>query len=155
MNAIAGIADVCMLLEGTYPYVRGGVSSWVHHILTGLSDLLNRTEWFDDLHGTPTAGLGDRSATIRSLWLRYFEGLERFTYRAANPIISLYSGNRARRVVDFADVEGLGRAAVELLSDTAQWKRYQCAGLARVRAYYTESAMIEAYRAVYRDALEA
>ena len=31
--------DVCMLLEGTYPYVRGGVSSWVHQILSGLPEL--------------------------------------------------------------------------------------------------------------------
>lgn len=28
--------DVCLLLEGTYPYIRGGVSSWVHQIISGL-----------------------------------------------------------------------------------------------------------------------
>ncbi len=33
------IADVALLLEGTYPYIRGGVSSWVHQILNGLPDL--------------------------------------------------------------------------------------------------------------------
>ncbi|GAB4187783.1 MAG: GT4 family glycosyltransferase PelF [Thalassobaculales bacterium] len=26
-------ADVCLLLEGTYPYVAGGVSSWVHDLI--------------------------------------------------------------------------------------------------------------------------
>lgn len=26
-------ADICLVLEGTYPYVRGGVSTWVHQIL--------------------------------------------------------------------------------------------------------------------------
>lgn len=31
--------DVTLLLEGTYPYVRGGVSSWVHDLLTGLPEL--------------------------------------------------------------------------------------------------------------------
>lgn len=31
--------DVCLLLEGTYPYVRGGVSSWVHQIILGLPEL--------------------------------------------------------------------------------------------------------------------
>ena len=30
------IADVTLLLEGTYPYVRGGVSGWVHQIIQGL-----------------------------------------------------------------------------------------------------------------------
>jgi len=32
-------ADICMLLEGTYPYVRGGVSSWVHQVIAGLPEL--------------------------------------------------------------------------------------------------------------------
>ncbi len=29
-------ADICMMLEGTYPFVRGGVSSWVHQIISGM-----------------------------------------------------------------------------------------------------------------------
>lgn len=34
MNAVPQItADVCLVLEGTYPYVAGGVSSWVHDLL--------------------------------------------------------------------------------------------------------------------------
>lgn len=32
-------ADVCLILEGTYPYVRGGVSSWVHSLISGLPGL--------------------------------------------------------------------------------------------------------------------
>lgn len=31
--------DVCMILEGSYPYVVGGVSTWVHDLLTSLSDV--------------------------------------------------------------------------------------------------------------------
>lgn len=31
-------SDVCLILEGTYPYVRGGVSSWVHSLIQGLPD---------------------------------------------------------------------------------------------------------------------
>lgn len=34
-----GTADVTLLLEGTYPFVSGGVSSWVHQIITGLPAL--------------------------------------------------------------------------------------------------------------------
>ena len=30
------VADIGLMLEGTYPYVRGGVSSWVHQIISGL-----------------------------------------------------------------------------------------------------------------------
>src|SRR6201991_2070048 len=29
----AADADVCLLLEGTFPYVRGGVSSWVNQMI--------------------------------------------------------------------------------------------------------------------------
>ena len=32
-------ADVCLILEGTYPYVKGGVSSWVHALIVGLPDV--------------------------------------------------------------------------------------------------------------------
>ena len=39
-EAIAGqTLDVCLLLEGTYPYVRGGVSTWVHQIVSAMPDL--------------------------------------------------------------------------------------------------------------------
>jgi len=31
--------DVCLLLEGTYPYVSGGVSTWVHQLVTSLPDV--------------------------------------------------------------------------------------------------------------------
>ncbi len=32
-------ADICLLLEGTWPYVRGGVSSWVNQLILGLPEL--------------------------------------------------------------------------------------------------------------------
>lgn len=31
--------DVCLLLEGTWPYVRGGVSSWIDQMIKGLPEL--------------------------------------------------------------------------------------------------------------------
>ncbi len=31
--------DVCLLLEGTYPYVAGGVSTWVHQIINALPEI--------------------------------------------------------------------------------------------------------------------
>ena len=30
------MSDVCLVLEGTYPYVTGGVSSWVHNLIKAL-----------------------------------------------------------------------------------------------------------------------
>lgn len=32
-------ADVCLLLEGTYPFIAGGVSSWVHDLIRAHADL--------------------------------------------------------------------------------------------------------------------
>lgn len=31
--------DVCLILEGSYPYVAGGVSNWVHQLITAMTDL--------------------------------------------------------------------------------------------------------------------
>lgn len=31
--------DVCLLLEGSYPYVAGGVSTWVHELMTTMKDI--------------------------------------------------------------------------------------------------------------------
>ena len=36
---VASPADVCLLVEGTYPFVSGGVSSWVHDIILGHPEL--------------------------------------------------------------------------------------------------------------------
>src|SRR5438067_5697476 len=33
------LADICLLVEGAYPYVSGGVSSWVQALLTNLPDV--------------------------------------------------------------------------------------------------------------------
>jgi len=30
--------DILLLAEGTYPYVKGGVSSWIHQLITGLPE---------------------------------------------------------------------------------------------------------------------
>ena len=34
-----GGPDVCLILEGTYPYVAGGVSTWVHELIRGLPNV--------------------------------------------------------------------------------------------------------------------
>jgi len=39
MSAAPPLADVCLLLEGTYPFVTGGVSSWVHDLILGMPDV--------------------------------------------------------------------------------------------------------------------
>jgi len=43
--------DVCLVLEGTYPFVSGGVSSWVHHLTSKLPHIS-----FFVLHISPKRG---------------------------------------------------------------------------------------------------
>ena len=50
-------ADVCLVLEGTYPYVPGGVSSWVHHLVRSMPELT-----FSILHISPARGYFDKPA---------------------------------------------------------------------------------------------
>lgn len=38
MPPTAASADIALLLEGTYPFVRGGVSSWVHQLIQGFPE---------------------------------------------------------------------------------------------------------------------
>lgn len=38
MSSSETIADVCLVLEGTYPFVTGGVSSWTHQLLLAQTD---------------------------------------------------------------------------------------------------------------------
>jgi glycosyltransferase involved in cell wall biosynthesis len=61
----------------------------------------------------------------------------------------------AGRVVPFADVGALAGAAHELLSDRSAWRACQAAGLARVRRSYGVRTMLDSYRTLYRNALEA
>ena len=39
MGAPVEETDVCLILEGTYPYVRGGVSAWVHRLIEGMPEI--------------------------------------------------------------------------------------------------------------------
>jgi len=48
-------ADVCLVSEGTYPYVKGGVSTWVHDLIQSLPDLR-----FALVHIGPERGTYDR-----------------------------------------------------------------------------------------------
>lgn len=58
---------------------------------------------------TPKDALSDslhqEMGYIRVLWVRFFEGLGRLAYSAADPVVSLYEGNRRRQIKDGAEAE--------------------------------------------------
>ena len=61
---------------------------------------LAHAAWISDgpAHASP-AGFG----SLRRLWIQFFEALGRMAYAAADPIVSLYEGNRARQITDGAE----------------------------------------------------
>ncbi|HEY2902579.1 MAG TPA: GT4 family glycosyltransferase PelF [Polyangia bacterium] len=66
-------ADICLLVEGTYPFVSGGVSSWVHDIIKGMPertfDVLNIGS-HDGSYGKPRYTLAPNVLALRCLFCR-------------------------------------------------------------------------------------
>ena len=60
---------------------------------------LAHAEWIKDAREAFGGGLDDDVSYIRRLWIRFFEGLGRMAYAAADKIIALYEGNRLRQVL--------------------------------------------------------
>ncbi len=38
LSQVSPVADICYILEGTYPYVMGGVSGWMHDLIQSMPD---------------------------------------------------------------------------------------------------------------------
>ncbi|MFL5307453.1 MAG: GT4 family glycosyltransferase PelF [Polyangia bacterium] len=63
---------------------------------------LAHAAWINDGPGhVSQAGFG----SLRRLWIQFFEALGRMAYAAADPIVSLYEGNRTRQIADGADAD--------------------------------------------------
>lgn len=66
---------------------------------------LTQAEWIKESSDEQQDGLQGGVGYIRQLWIRFFEGIGRLAYDAADPIISLYEGNRRRQIRDGANGE--------------------------------------------------
>ncbi len=66
---------------------------------------LAQADWIEDPREAFGSSLDADVSYIRRLWIRFFEGIGRVTYDAADPIISLYEGNRSRQIQDGAKKE--------------------------------------------------
>ena len=109
--------DVCLILEGTYPYVSGGVSTWVHNLIRALPDIRfcavsifpspkeTRTVKYDlpdnfqlaeivyiheyDLSMPPTRNRRRREAQV-SLMADFHKDLEQSEYQSFEKIVDLF-----------------------------------------------------------------
>lgn len=64
---------------------------------------LSQAQWIRDPSDQVSATLNEQLGYIRRLWIRFFEALGRLAYQKADPIVSLYQGNRQRQLRDGAD----------------------------------------------------
>ncbi|MCA1664946.1 MAG: GT4 family glycosyltransferase PelF, partial [Myxococcales bacterium] len=63
---------------------------------------LAQADWIRDAREIFGGGLDDDVSYIRRLWIRFFEGIGRLTYDAADVIVGLYDGVRTRQIEDGA-----------------------------------------------------
>lgn len=63
---------------------------------------LSQAEWLSSVQDAFLSTFDTTANYLRQLWIRFFEHLGRITYQAADPIISLYEGNRQRQIQDGA-----------------------------------------------------
>ena len=72
MTKLKPLSDVCLLLEGTYPYVSGGVSSWVDQIVRGMPDLTFSLFYLGNqraIRGTPHYKLPENVTSLSEVYL--------------------------------------------------------------------------------------
>jgi polysaccharide biosynthesis protein PelF len=63
---------------------------------------LAHADWIKDAREELSSGLDEDRTYVRRLWVRFFEDIGRLAYAGADPIISLYEGNRQRQIIDGA-----------------------------------------------------
>lgn len=66
---------------------------------------LSHATWLDDHQGLFSVASHQLLGHFRQMWIRLFEALSRMTYSGADPITSLYEGNRARQIQDGAEAQ--------------------------------------------------
>ncbi len=114
----APVADVCLLLEGTFPYVRGGVSSWVNQLIKGLPELrfsLVFLGWSRENHGAPVYPLPRNVVHLESHFLLEDEPDEPARLQQRRSLRSVFARLRAAHE-PLRDTEGDPYRAGDLLN---------------------------------------
>ncbi len=95
----AGLQGVFLSRRYKRPYILSE-----HGIYTKERKIdLAQADWIQDAEEIFGGGLDDDVGYIRRMWIRFFEGIGRLTYDAADPIVALYEGNRQRQIQDGAE----------------------------------------------------
>jgi glycosyltransferase involved in cell wall biosynthesis len=160
--------DICLVLEGTYPYVTGGVSNWAHDLILGRPELTFhllalvapgadqslRFTLPPNVFGLTRVELGtleDGPARAR--------GLDRLMRRLEEPLMRLTTRGQLSHLRDIIDelesVEGdLGREA--LLNSRPAWElllrmyERQCPHVSMLEYFWTWRTLLQGLYSVLR-----
>lgn len=80
---------------------------------------LSQADWIQDPRSDLDVGLTEDASYIRKLWIDFYQQVGLMTYESADPIISLYEGNRERQVTD-----GAQRAKTLVIPNGISLERY-------------------------------
>lgn len=130
-------ADICLILEGTYPYVAGGVSSWVHDLLKAHSHLTfhllcllpNRAE--REMRYEPPANVvGMSHVYLQHLpgGRRHFSGAGKLFQRLHRPIQRVLRNGHAADLQELLEILRPHRSILGrhiLLNSAAAWEAVQ------------------------------
>jgi polysaccharide biosynthesis protein PelF len=122
-------ADVCLILEGTYPYVTGGVSSWTHDLLLAQKDLTFHLVTLLPMNASlirrydlPRNVVGTTEIFIQQLPERAFPARrsDEFFRSVESPLLRLHDGGGLRDLEDVIAALSPVRATVggELLMNS-------------------------------------
>jgi len=133
-NPLSTKADICLILEGTYPYVLGGVSQWAHdlirdlpdhsfHLLTVVAPSTDTTPQYD----LPNNVVGVTTVVLQSLppGNILFGGAGKLFARLKDPLLGLKTRGSLEDLKQVLDVLGplrgkLGRRT--LLDSEEAWE---------------------------------
>jgi glycosyltransferase involved in cell wall biosynthesis len=155
-------ADVCLILEGTYPYVRGGVSSWVHALIEGLPDLTfsllalspTRTTQQDRKYPLPPNVRAFAEVFLHELTVPKRSWLKRpnpVAWAAFERVHRASNGERAKAMIELFDAVGedaTGLTADDVLFSRRGWQFM----VERYQAHAAETSFIDwawTWRAVH------
>ena len=144
-------ADVALILEGTYPYVAGGVSMWTHHLIQAHANLsfeliclvAERAE-LKPRYSVPSNVTGITTIRVGSITAgdRNPGGLKALSQRLEGPLLRLQAGGGLAEVEKIIEEirpfrSGIGRRA--LLNSPEAWELI----LRMYRAMHPESPFLD------------
>ena len=106
-------ADVCLFLEGTYPYISGGVSSWTHDLIKAHSDLkfalvslVAETQSKKQAFELPPNVVDWRTVSVGSIQpgLAKFSGVRQLPAQLAPALSSYFKDGSAKHFVTLLNV---------------------------------------------------